>query len=529
MTHRISEVVTFDKMREMYREKPMSPHLETLLQRCDRDGTGITFDDITLRAGYSEVSPSEADLGTFFSRRVRLLTPQVSAAMSDVTGKDTAVEMGNAGGLGIIHVNQTARDQADEVSAVKHHLHAFIERPITFGPNVTIGDMQEKMQRKGWRFREFPIVTEDSTLLGFFDETLYKIWHPKKNIRLGDVMRKVSEGQVVTAPEETDIERAYDIIKQSSVTTLCVVYKDGRLRGLYSIKDINRILNSDENGNRTVKPNTDSYGRLFAGASVGVLADKGTEERIDLLVKAGVDVIEVKQANVATRIGIDTVRYIKKNYPNVDVVAGNIDNAEGVPYLLDAGVDGIVVGIGPGSICKTRLVSGSGTPQIYAVADVVRAVNFEVPVSADGGARYSGDYVKALAVGAQSVTAGSVYAAAEESPGVIAPIRGEQYKIYKGMGYRGEMQKFLQSIEKYTLADLDVLVEQGVLSYIRFKGDKVRKIAGEIDGGIRSGMSLNGALNLPALYHIARFMMVTSSGRAESAPHDVIVPEEPNK
>ncbi|MCX6707092.1 MAG: IMP dehydrogenase, partial [Candidatus Woesearchaeota archaeon] len=356
MAKQISEPISFNGMKREYVRLGPSPSLTKLIRKCERDMLAITYDDITLRTRHSEVGPAEADLSSFFSTNVPLITPQVSAAMSDVTEKDMAIAMANNGGLGIIHNHLSPKEQADQVSAVKHFLNALIDKPIYFNNRQTIGDILEKCARKRWKFRDFPIVNDRDQLIGFIYDRTLKAYTKRPNMRIEDVMCKVSEGRVKTATPGTTLKRAYELMINLNEAVLPLVNKKGELVGMYSMADINRIL--FENKDNSIKPNVDIYGRLFVGASVGVLVSEGTEERIELLVKAGVDVIEVKQANVNTKIGLDTIRYIKKHF-DVDVAAGNIDNPEGVKPLLRAGADAIGIGVGPGSICKTRKVAGS--------------------------------------------------------------------------------------------------------------------------------------------------------------------------
>lgn len=522
MPKKVSTQKTFAGTRKRYSPNPLS---EKLILRCQKEETTLSFDDVTLRAKYSEVGPGDVDTSSFFSERVPLKTPLVSAAMIDVTERNTAIEMAIAGGIGIIHRILSPKEQAAQVSSVKHYLNALIEDPITFGLCDAVGDVLLKKEAKEFEFSSFPIVDENSILLGLITGTHLQIYEHSKDTKLKDIMHKISEKKVVTSGPRTTINGAYKVMVRELIKTLPLVDKKGVLKGMYSHKDVARI----RFGNRPMY-NTDPYGRLYVGAAVGTLGDKNIEERIELLVKKGVDVIVIDNAHVNTKKGIETIKYIKKNYQGrVDIVAGNIDDPEAVDNLIEAGANGIKIGLGPGAICTTRVIAGVGTPQITAILECSKAARYRVPVCADGGIKYPGDVTKAISAGAQSVMVGSLLAGTKESPGKIVEIGGKEFKVYRGMGSKGVMEEHSESVERYSQQKEKEIISQGIESRVPYTGKKVSSIVNELRGGLRAGMSYMGAKDVVEVHQKAHLRRVTSEGKKESHPHGVkAMGDQPN-
>lgn len=473
--------------------------------------TGYTFDDVLLVPNQSEVLPGDVRLQSRLTRKIDLNIPLVSASMDTVTESDMAIAMAREGGIGMIHKNMSIQRQASEVDRVKRQENGVITNPFSLAPDQTLKDANALMAR--YRISGVPITVEGK-LVGIITnrdlvfETDYD--QPIRNLM-------TSEG-LITGKVGTTLEEAKQILKKNKIEKLPLVDDDNNLMGLITIKDIEKIK-------RFPNAAKDSRGRLLCGAAVGVTADM--MERVEALVKAHVDVITVDTAHGHSRGVHDAVRKVKAAYPDLQVIAGNIATAEAARYLIDAGVDAIKVGIGPGAICTTRVVSGVGVPQLTAVMDCVEVANqYGVPVIADGGIKYSGDIVKALAAGAASVMMGSILAGCEESPGATEIYQGRSYKVYRGMGSLGAMNA--GSSDRYFQKDAKKFVPEGVEGRVAYKGP-VADTVFQMVGGIRSGMGYLGAENIDTLYKSATFVVQTSAGLKESHPHDInITKEAPN-
>lgn len=474
----------------------------------------LTFDDVLLLPGYSTVLPRDVDVSTYFTRNIHLNVPLVSAGMDTVTEARMAIAMAREGGIGVIHKNMPVERQAGEVDKVKRSEHGVIIDPIFLSPEHTIRDALEMMSR--YRISGVPIVRDGGYLVGILtNRDLRFEEHFDRPIR--DVMTR---DNLVTAPEGTTLEEAKKILGRHRIEKLPLVDDQGRLRGLITIKDI-------EKARKFPNAAKDSNGRLLAAAAVSV--GEGTMERVEALVDARVDVIVVDTAHGHSRGVLDTVRRIKQTFPHLDVVGGNVATREGTEALIEAGVDGVKVGVGPGSICTTRVVAGIGVPQITAVWESYQAsLRHGIPIIADGGIRWSGDIAKALAAGASSVMIGSLFAGTEESPGEMEIFKGRSFKVYRGMGSLGAMRE--GSSDRYFQDDLDVekLVPEGIEGRVPYRGS-LADTAYQLIGGIRSGMGYCGAKDLAALREQARFTRITGAGLTESHPHDIqITKESPN-
>jgi IMP dehydrogenase len=471
---------------------------------------GLTYDDLLLVPGYSEILPSEIDTSSRFTKGIRLPVPIASAAMDTVTESRLAIAIAKDGGIGIIHKNSTKEAQAQEVLKVKRSAHGVIKDPVTLPPTATVKEARELMAAQN--VSGIPVV-DLGIIVGILTKRDLR-FQIEENVPITELMTR----NLITAPPETTLEEAKDRLHRAKVEKLLLVDGERHLRGMITIKDIN-LTESHPNASR------DSEGRLRVGAAVGV----GDMQRVDALVKAGVDVIVVDTAHGHSKNVIDTVRAIKAAY-NVEVVAGNVATPEATRLLIEAGADAVKVGIGPGSICTTRVVAGVGVPQASAVmACSAEARRLGVPVIADGGIKYSGDITKALALGAESVMLGSLLAGTEESPGEMVIRKGRAYKEVRGMGSLGAMVK--GSKDRYGqqgISDSKKLVPEGIEGRVPFKGP-VSPYLYQLIGGVRAGMGYVGALNVEELSKKARFVRITTAGLRESHPHDVeITREAPN-
>lgn len=475
---------------------------------------GLTFDDVLLIPSYSEILPKEVSLQTHFTQNIILNIPFVSAAMDTVTEDKLAISIAREGGIGVIHKNMTIQEQAMQVSSVKRAENGMINAPITIFPEMTVGDAIHLMGE--YKIGGIPVINEKNILIGIvtnrdlrFEKDMFK--------QIGEVMTKEN---LITTSNDTDLNKATDILQNYKIEKLPVVDDEGHLIGLITYKDITKVKD---------KPNAckDERGRLRVAAGVGFCAD--TMERIASLVGAGVDAIVLDSAHGHSKNVVDILKYIKRIYPNLQVVVGNVATAEGALCLVKAGADGIKVGIGPGSICTTRVVAGVGVPQLSAVYQVYKAIkSYNIPIIADGGIRYSGDIVKALAAGANSVMLGGLLAGVEESPGETILFNGRKYKSYRGMGSLEAMQK--GSKDRYMQSDVDdvkKLVPEGITGRVPFKGD-LYEVIYQMAGGLRAGMGYCGAATILDL-HKAGFCRITNAGVIESHPHDItITSESPN-
>ncbi|EKO1913847.1 IMP dehydrogenase [Clostridium botulinum] len=470
-----------------------------------------TFDDVLLVPNKSEVLPKEVNLSTNLTKKIKLNIPLMSAGMDTVTESKMAIAMAREGGMGIIHKNMTIAEQAGEVDKVKRQENGVITDPFYLAPDNTIQDALNLMSR--YRISGVPI-TKGEKLVGIITnrDILFENNYEKK---IEEVMTKQN---LITAPENTTIEEAKDILKSHKIEKLPLVDKDNNLRGLITIKDIEKVKKFPNSAK-------DSRGRLLCGAAVGVTKDM--MERVDALVKAQVDIITVDTAHGHSKGVIEGVKKIKEKYPDIQIIAGNVATAEATRDLINAGADCIKIGIGPGSICTTRVVSGVGVPQLTAVMDCVEEANkYGISVVADGGIKYSGDIVKSLAAGAKAVMMGSMFAGCAEAPGETEIYQGRSYKVYRGMGSLAAMA--CGSKDRYFQEDNKKLVPEGVEGRVPFKGPVMETIY-QMLGGIRSGMGYLGSATLNDLYEKATFVIQTSSGIRESHPHDIsITKEAPN-
>jgi IMP dehydrogenase len=478
-------------------------------------GEYLTYDDVLLVPAFSEVLPREVRLESRFSRNIELKVPVVSSAMDTVTEAGMAIAMAQEGGMGVLHKNLTAERQAMEVRKVKRAESGMILDPVTLTTGATIGEAKRLMSE--YRIGGIPVVDSEKRLIGIITNRDLRFEHDDLK-GVSEVM--TSEG-LITAADSTTMEQAEVILQRSKIEKLPVVRADGTLLGLITYRDINK---------KRTKPfsNIDTFGRLRVAAAVGVTPD--VLDRVAELVAANVDAIVVDTAHGHTRGVVGTLQAIKKAFPHLDVVVGNIATAEAAKYLVKAGADAVKVGIGPGSICTTRIIAGVGVPQLSAVMVVAQALKGSgVPVIADGGIRYTGDIVKAIAAGADSVMLGSMFAGTEEAPGDTIILDGRRYKSYRGMGSLEAMQagskdRYFQDVED----DVNKLVPEGIVGRVPYKGN-VGEVMYQFVGGLRAGMGYCGAKDIEALHRDAKFVRITAAGVAESHPHDVtITGESPN-
>jgi IMP dehydrogenase len=475
---------------------------------------GVTFDDLLLIPAYSETLPKEVLLTTRFSRNIVLNVPFVSAAMDTVTEAKMAISIAREGGIGVIHKNMSIAEQALQVKSVKRAENGMINNPVTIEPEKTVADALNLMAEN--KIGGIPVVDKDKKLIGIVTNRDLRF---EKDFSKPIDLVMTKENLIVTKTGTT-LEQASDILQQHKIEKLPVVNNEGKLLGLITYKDITKAKD---------KPFAckDTQGRLRVAAGVGISADM--EQRVAALVDAGVDAIVLDAAHGDSKSVFEALKSIKAKYPRLDVVAGNIATADAARNLVAAGADAIKVGIGPGSICTTRVVAGVGVPQISAIYEVYNAIKHTgVPVIADGGIRYSGDIVKALAAGANSVMLGSLLAGVEESPGETILFNGRKFKSYRGMGsleamQRGSKDRYMQS----DVEDVKKLVPEGISGRVPYKGDLFEVIY-QMAGGLRSGMGYCGAKQITDL-HQAKFCRITNAGVAESHPHDVtITSEAPN-
>ena len=468
----------------------------------------LTFEDVLLVPQYSEILPKQVDVKTRISKNVTLNIPIVSAAMDTVTEHRTAIMMARLGGIGVIHKNMDVESQAKEVKRVKKSESGVIIDPIFINPEATVAEALSLMS--DLHISGVPVIDKDRKLIGILTNRDLRFETNMSTL----VKDRMTKAPLITAPKGCTLDDAEKIFSQNRVEKLPIVDKDGRLDGLITIKDLKK---------RKEYPNAnkDSYGRLRVAAAIGV----GQIDRAKALVDAGVDVIVIDSAHGHSKGIIDTLKEVKANF-NVDVVAGNIANPAAVKDLAEAGADGIKVGIGPGSICTTRIVAGVGVPQISAIDDCAsEATKYGIPVIADGGLKYSGDVAKALAAGAACVMAGSLLAGCEESPGELITFQGRQYKVYRGMGSIGAMTK--GSSDRYFQEGTaqDKLVPEGIEGRVPFAGS-IKDVIYQLIGGLRSAMGYVGAKDIPTLQERAEFVEITSAGLKESHVHDVVITHE---
>lgn len=479
-------------------------------------GEGLTYDDVLLVPAYSEVLPYQVDISTQLTRNLRINAPIVSAAMDTVTNASLAIAIARQGGIGIVHKNMSIEEQAEEVRRVKRSESGMIIDPVTLAADATIGDALGLMKR--YKIGGIPIVNENNLLTGILTN---------RDLRFErDLNRPVSALMtakgLVTAPVGTNLDTARDILQKHKIEKLPVVDKDNKLVGLITYKDIMKVQNYPI-------ACKDELGRLVVGAAVGVTRDM--EERVAALVEKGVDVVCVDTAHGHSKGVLDAIAQIKKQYGDkLQVIGGNVATGAGAKALVDAGADGVKVGVGPGSICTTRVVAGVGVPQLTAIHEAYKAIkDTGVPIIGDGGIRYTGDIVKALAAGASTIMAGGLFAGVEEAPGETIILQGRKFKVYRGMGSLGAMEKgskdrYFQDVED----DIKKLVPEGIEGRVAYKG-KLEEVMVQYLGGLRAGMGYCGTATIPELQKRAQFTRITAAGVHESHPHDVsITKEAPN-
>ncbi|WP_153799623.1 IMP dehydrogenase [Foetidibacter luteolus] len=477
-------------------------------------GEGLTFDDVLLIPSYSEVLPREVNIKSQLTKSITLNIPMLSAAMDTVTEANLAIALAREGGLGILHKNMTIEKQAEQVRKVKRSESGMIIDPIVLPDNATIGDALRLMKEN--KIGGIPIVDINNKLVGILTNRDLRFETDKKR-KVSEVMTKEN---LVVAPEGTDLKKAEKILRQYKIEKLPVINKQGKLIGLITYRDILQLRNYPN----AVK---DNFGRLLTGAALGITKD--LHDRAAALQQVGVDIVTLDSAHGHTRGVIDALKSLKKSFKTLQVIAGNVGTAAGAKALADAGADAVKVGIGPGSICTTRIVAGAGVPQLTAVMEAANALKAKgVPVIADGGIRYTGDMVKALAAGANVVMMGSVFAGVEESPGETIIYEGRKFKEYRGMGSIGAMaqgssDRYFQDVED----DIKKLVPEGIEGRVAYKG-YLSEVIAQYAGGLRAGMGYCGAKDIAALQQ-ATFVKITNAGMRESHAHDVeITREAPN-
>ena len=477
-------------------------------------GDAITYDDVLLVPAKSSVLPRDVDVSTRLSRTIRLNIPLLSAAMDTVTESEMAIALAREGGIGIIHKNMAIAKQAEEVDKVKRSESGMILDPITLTADKTVGDVLDLMAK--FSISGIPIV-RDEKLVGILTNRDLR-FQPNRKLKVADVM---TSQNLVTAPVGTTLEEAEVILQRHKIEKLPVVDKTGKLRGLITFKDIQK---------KKRFPNAckDKHGRLRVGAAVGVTAD--TLDRVEALSKAGVDVVVIDTAHGHSEGVLEMVKRVKRKFPSVEIIAGNVGTAEATRDIIKAGADAVKVGIGPGSICTTRVVAGVGVPQVTAIMEcVAMAKKYNVPVIADGGIKQTGDIAKAIAAGADSIMIGGLFAGLQESPGEKILYEGRTYKVYRGMGSLGAMKegsrdRYFQDVED----DLQKLVPEGIEGRVPFKGELGSTVY-QMVGGLRSAMGYCGAASIAEMQRKAQFVRMSDAGLRESHPHDIhITKEAPN-
>ena len=471
----------------------------------------LTYDDVLLLPGYSEVLPRDTDTTTQLTKNIRLNIPLVSAAMDTVTEAELAIGMALEGGLGFIHKNMRADKQAEQVRRVKRSQSGMILDPVTLLVDSTVADAVRIMRE--YKIGGIPVVDANRKLLGIITNRDLR-FQKNMNVAISDIMTK---DNLITADTSIDLHKAEDILQEFKIEKLPIIDKEGRLSGLITYKDI--LKNRD-------RPNAckDEFGRLRVGAAVGVTPDM--LDRIRLLKEAGVDVISIDTAHGHSKGVIEACKKVKQTYPELDLIVGNVATGEATKALIDAGADAIKVGVGPGSICTTRVIAGVGMPQLSAVYEASKvAKGTGVSIIADGGIRFSGDVVKALAGGGDCVMIGSLLAGTEEAPGEVIIYEGRKFKSYRGMGSleameEGSKDRYFQDAED----DIKKLVPEGIVGRVPYKG-KVEEVLYQMTGGLRAGMGYCGAANIPELQK-AKFVKITAAGVRESHPHDVMITRE---
>ena len=477
-------------------------------------GEGLTYDDVLMVPAYSEVLPRNVDVSSHFTRNIKLNVPIVSAAMDTVTESKLAIAIAQEGGIGVLHKNMTIEQQAEKVRIVKRSESGMIQDPVTLSVDAVVSDALKLMAE--FKIGGIPVVDANNLLVGIVTNRDLRF---QKNMScpVKDIM---TSKNIITTPENTSLETAREILQQYKIEKLPVVNAKNELKGLITYKDITKVI---------LKPNAckDKFGRLRVAAGVGVTAD--VMERVDALYKAGVDAIVIDTAHGHSKGVIETLKKVKNNYPDLEVIVGNIATAAAAKDLVEAGADGVKVGIGPGSICTTRIIAGVGVPQLSAIMMVSEGLKGTgVPLIADGGIRFTGDIVKALSAGADSIMAGSFFSGVDESPGDTIIYEGRKFKAYRGMGsieamQKGSKDRYFQDVED----DISKLVPEGISGRVPYKGH-LSEVIYQMVGGLRAGMGYCGAINIEELKK-AKFIRITHSGINESHPHNIsITSEAPN-
>ncbi len=480
------------------------------------ENEALTFDDVSLLTAFADFLPPDSDIRTKFSRNIELNIPFISAAMDTVTESAMAIAMAQAGGIGVIHKNLTAKQQAEEVRKVKSYLNGLIKTPVVFHPEQTVKHILNEREERKYKFSGFPIVDEDGTLLGMITRRDLK-YVSDKRAKLKDVMVKT----LVTAPDNTPLTKAFEIMKKNKIGKLPLITQKGKLAGLYSFEDVKSIM-----GNLNPLYTRDDEHRLRVSAAAGPYE----YDRIEALIEVCCDAIVIDTAHGHSKGVLETIATCKKEYPNVDIVAGNVGTEEGAKAIMKAGADAVKIGIGPGSICTTRVVAGVGIPQITAIYNASQAVGDEIPIIADGGIKQSGDVAKAIGAGASCVMMGSVLAATFESPGEKISHKGRTYVLYRGMGSLEAMKSSAGSRERYGVKEESInnLVPQGVEGMVLFRGS-VKDVLTQYIGGVKYSLGYCGARTIPELRKNAMFVKVTAAGLREAHPHDIeITKDAPN-
>lgn len=475
-------------------------------------GEGLTFDDVLLVPAYSDILPRETDISTFLTREIKINIPIVSAAMDTVTESKLAIAMAREGGIGFLHKNMTIAEQAAKVRKVKRSESGLITDPITLSPNALVGEAQLIMTEN--KIGGIPIVDENNHLVGILTNRDLR-FRQDKLLKVSDLM---TTKNLILAPEGTTLKQAESILHEHKIEKLPVVDKNGKLVGLITYKDIMKVRNYPFS-------TKDEKGRLRVGAAVGVTADMF--DRMDALVAVGLDVVCIDTAHGHSRGVLAAIKEARKRYKDLQIIGGNVATGEGALALAEAGVDGVKVGVGPGSICTTRVVAGVGVPQlsaIYAAASALKGSG--IPIIGDGGIRYTGDVVKAIAAGASTIMAGSLFAGTDESPGNTVIFEGRKFKVYRGMGSmeamsEGSKDRYFQDAED----DIKKLVPEGIVGRVPFKGT-LSEVVYQFVGGLRAGMGYCGAKTIANLQENGKFVKITHSGIKESHPHDITITNE---
>lgn len=480
-------------------------------QRTKFFGEGLTFDDVLLVPAYSQVLPREVNISTQLTKQISLNIPMISSAMDTVTESSLAIALAREGGIGILHKNMSIERQSEQVRKVKRTENGLILDPITLSESATIGEAQRLMKEN--HIGGIPIINESKKLVGILTNRDLRF---EKNSRrvVGEVMTKEN---LITAPKGTNLKKAERILQQYKIEKLPVVDKQGRLIGLITYRDILQVQSFPH----AVK---DQYGRLLAGAAIGITSD--VMERVSALVQAGVDIVCLDSAHGHSKGVMEALKKVKKGFPSLQVIAGNVATGAGAKALADAGADAVKVGVGPGSICTTRVVTGAGMPQLTAVMEAAKALGpAGIPVIADGGIRYTGDMVKAIVAGASCIMAGSVFAGVEESPGETIIYEGRKFKSYRGMGSveamsEGSKDRYFQDVE----ADIKKLVPEGIVGRVPYKGT-LSEVVQMFVGGLRAGMGYCGAKDIKSLQK-GQFIKITTATVKENHPHDIVITKE---